>query len=146
MLDTLRYARIPPAVLQIEHHPYLVQQPLLDLAKEYGLAVTAYCSFGPQSWVELNMHLDTPSLLEHDVIGTIAKKHQKTPAQVLLRWATQRGLAVIPKSNSAERVASNFQSVDFDLADEDIKTISSLDKGSRFNDPSGMSLGLSIFA
>ncbi|CAG8662765.1 3331_t:CDS:2, partial [Acaulospora colombiana] len=50
LLDVLRYARIPPAVLQIEHHPYLVQQPLLDLAKSRDIAVTAYCSFGPASW------------------------------------------------------------------------------------------------
>lgn len=51
----MRYARIPPSVLQIEHHPYLVQQPLVDLAKSLGIAVTAYCSFGPASWAELGV-------------------------------------------------------------------------------------------
>jgi D-xylose reductase len=51
----MRYARIPPSVLQIEHHPYLVQQPLLNLANDLGIAVTAYCSFGPASWIELGV-------------------------------------------------------------------------------------------
>jgi D-xylose reductase len=78
VLDLHRYARIPPAVLQIEHHPYLVQQPLLDLAKSLDMAVTAYCSFGPASWVELDMHLEVPSLLQHDTIGSIASKHGKS--------------------------------------------------------------------
>lgn len=146
LLDVLRYARIPPAVLQIEHHPYLVQQPLLDLAKSRDIAVTAYCSFGPASWVELDMHLDVPSLLQHDVIGSIASKHGKSPAQILLRWASQRGIAVIPKSSNADRAKSNLQSADFTIPEEDMKAITSLDKGIRFNNPSNMSLGLSIFA
>ena len=54
ILDLLRYAKIRPAALQIEHHPYLVQPTLLTLAKAEGIAVTAYSSFGPQSFIELN--------------------------------------------------------------------------------------------
>lgn len=77
-LDVHRYARIPPAVLQIEHHPYLVQQPLIDLAKSLDVAVTAYCSFGPASWVELDMHLHVQSLFEHDSINAVAKKNGKS--------------------------------------------------------------------
>lgn len=78
LLDLQRYARIEPAVLQIEHHPYLVQQPLLDLAKALGLAVTAYSSYGPQTWLELDMHHSVPSLFENDVITSIAKRHGKS--------------------------------------------------------------------
>ena len=78
LLDLQRYARIEPAVLQIEHHPYLVQQPLLDLARALGLAVTAYSSYGPQTWLELDMHHSVPSLFENDVITSIAKKHGKS--------------------------------------------------------------------
>lgn len=146
LLDVMRYARIPPSVLQIEHHPYLVQQPLLNLAKDLGIAVTAYSSFGPASWTELGMHEQVASLLEHDGVMSIASKHGKTPAQVLLRWASQRGIAVIPKSSNPDRAKSNFQSEDFIIAEEDMKTISAMDKGVRLNDPSNMSLGLSIFA
>lgn len=146
LLDVMRYARISPSVLQIEHHPYLVQQPLLDLAKSYGIAVTAYCSFGPASWIELNMHGQIPSLLEHETIKAIASKHGKSSSQILLRWASQRGIAVIPKSSKPERAQQNFQSEDFTIPEEDMKALTALDKGHRMNDPSSMDVKLSIFA
>jgi D-xylose reductase len=135
--DLLRYARIPPATLQIEHHPYLVQQELLNLAKHEGIAVTAYSSFGAQSFVEFKMaHAENVKpLFEDETIKSVAEKHGKTPAQVLLRWATQRGLAVIPKSSSEERLKSNLDCLSFDLSDEDIKKISGLDRNLRFNQP-----------
>jgi D-xylose reductase len=65
LLDVMRYARIAPSVLQIEHHPYLVQQPLLNLANSLEIAVTAYCSFGPASWIELGVSQNIRSL-RHD--------------------------------------------------------------------------------
>jgi len=75
-------------------------------------------------------------LLEHDVVSEVAKKHGKSTAQVLLRWATQRGLAVIPKSNRVENMKSNLESIEFDLTEDEIKQISSLDINTRFNQPS----------
>jgi D-xylose reductase len=141
VLDLLRYAKIRPATLQVEHHPYLVQQNLVTLAKAEGIAVTAYSSFGPQSFIELDWQKahDTPVLFQHDVITTIATKVGKTPSQVLLRWATQRGLAVIPKSNNQARLEQNLHVADFDLAEEDIKAISALDRNLRFNNPTDVS-------
>ena len=79
--------------------------------------------------------LDTPTLFEHETIKSIADKHGKSPAQVLLRWATQRNIAVIPKSNNPDRLAQNLAVVDFDLTEEDLQAISKLDIGLRFNDP-----------
>jgi D-xylose reductase len=146
ILDVVRHAKIAPAVLQIEHHPYLVQQPLVDLANSLGLAITAYCSFGPASWIELNMYKDVDSLFEHGIINSVGAKHGKNASQVLLRWATQRGIAVIPKSNDPGRASANLNHTDFNLDEEDIKVISALDQGRRFNDPSSMSIHLSIFA
>ena len=67
-------------------------------------------------------------------------------ANVLLRWATQRGLAVIPKSNSLARVQENFQATNFVLTEEEIKQISLLDRGLRLNDPASIDIRLSIFA
>jgi hypothetical protein len=61
------------AVLQIELHPYLTQTALLNLTKTLGITVTAYSSFGPASFVELNMDRDTPSLLEHNTVAEIAQ-------------------------------------------------------------------------
>jgi len=117
LMDLLRYARVRPATLQIEHHPYLVQETLLKLAQSEGIAVTAYSSFGPQSFVELGWDSahNTPTLFEHDVVKKIAEKTKKSTAQVLLRWATQRGLAVIPKSNNQSRLEANLRVTDFDL-------------------------------
>lgn len=148
ILDLLRYAKVRPATLQIEHHPYLVQPTLLQLAKEEGIAVTAYSSFGPQSFIELGWEKakDTPVLFEHDVITTISKKHNKTPGQVLLRWATQRGLAVIPKSNDQARLKQNLEVTSFDMTKDEIKSISALDRHLRFNNPTDYLSTLHIFA
>jgi D-xylose reductase len=148
ILDLLRYAKIRPSTLQIEHHPYLVQPTLLQLAKSEGIAVTAYSSFGPQSFIELEWEnaKDTPVLFEHPTVVAIAEKHKRTPAQVLLRWATQRGLSVIPKSNNVERLEQNLKVTDFDLNEEDLTAISGLDRQLRFNNPTDYLGTLHIFA
>jgi len=136
--DLLRYAKIRPATLQIEHHPLLVQEELLKLAKCEGIAVTAYSSFGPASFLELNMQhaIKLTPLMEDETIKTIAAKYNRDPSQVLLRWATQRGLAAIPKTTKVEQMVSNLNHTDFDLSEEDITTISGLNRGIRFNQPS----------
>lgn len=82
---------------------------------------------------------DTPTLFNNDIIKNIAKKVGKTPAQVLLRWSTQRGLAVIPKSNAQERLLQNLDVTSWDLEEADIEAISSLDKNLRFNNPTDVS-------
>ena len=99
--------------------------------------MTAYSSFGPQSFLELEWKKaqDAKVLFEHDVIKAAAAAHGKTPAQVLLRWATQRGLAVIPKSNNPKRLAQNLDINGFNLTKKEIEAISGLDQGLRFNDP-----------
>ncbi|EAW08252.1 aldo/keto reductase [Aspergillus clavatus NRRL 1] len=137
LMDLLRYARVRPSTLQIEHHPYLTQKRLVDYAQKEGLAVTAYSSFGPLSFLELNLKdaHETPLLFEHPAITAIAEKHGKTPAQVLLRWATQRKVAVIPKSNNPTRLAQNLDVTSFNLEASEIESISALDRNLRFNDP-----------
>ncbi|SPO02130.1 probable D-xylose reductase [Cephalotrichum gorgonifer] len=137
LYDLLRHATIPPATLQIEHHPYLVQEELIRLAKHEGIAVTAYSSFGSASFDVFGMKQSvglTP-LLENPTIKSIAEKHGKEPSQILLRWATQRGLAVIPKTTRENVMALNLDCTSFDLSEEEIATISGLDKGLRFNQP-----------
>ncbi|KAL5519152.1 hypothetical protein ACEPAH_835 [Sanghuangporus vaninii] len=146
ILDILRYARIEPQVLQVEIHPYLAQEALIKLNKVLGIAITAYSSFGPQSYLELGMNKGVVSLLEHDAIATIAKAHARTPAQVILRWATQQGLAVIPKSNNHERLVANLKCNDFNLTEAEMKQISSLNINLRLNDPAEIDPRLGIFA
>lgn len=137
LFDLIRGAEIPPAVLQIEHHPYLQQKKLVNWVQSQGIAITAYSSFGPQSFMELDSETakNAPSLLQHDQISSIGKAHDRTPAQVLLRWATQRKIAVIPKSNKTDRLVQNLNVNDFDLTKEELAAIDKLDIGLRFNDP-----------
>ncbi|OOF95024.1 hypothetical protein ASPCADRAFT_51086 [Aspergillus carbonarius ITEM 5010] len=138
--DILTYARHPLSALQIEHHPYLVQPDLIQVAQENGIVVTAYSSFGPQSFVELPAQFsekakDIPLLFDAGPVKALAAKYQVTPAQVLLRWATQRNIAVIPKSNNVSRLAQNLDVVGFDMTADELQSIAALDKGLRFNDP-----------
>lgn len=142
LLDLFTYAKVKPATLQIEHHPYYVQPYLIKLAEQHGIKVTAYSSFGPQSFIECDMKIaaDTPLLFDHPVITKIAEAHGKTPAQVLLRWSTQRGLSVIPKSNSQNRLQQNLDVTSFDLQDSEIQAISDLDKNLKFNAPTNVSI------
>jgi len=76
----------------------------------------------------------------------ISKKVNKTPAQVLLRWATQRGLAVIPKSNNPERLQQNLEVTGWEISKEDLDAVSGLDRQLRFNNPTDYLGTLHIFA
>lgn len=144
--DMLRYAKIRPATLQIEHHPYLTQPELVRMAQHEGITVTAYSSFGPLSFEEFDWpHAKKlQPLLKHDLITSLAEKYGKQPSQILLRWATQRGLAVIPKTNRPAVMEQNLDVTGFDLAQEEIDSISALNINTRFNMPTNVS-GLPLF-
>jgi len=146
LVDMLSYARIEPQVLQIELHPYLTQEPLLRLIKTLGIAVTAYSSFGPQSYIELGFKGTVKPLFQLDPVVQAARAHERDPAQVLLRWATQRGIAVIPKTNTVQRLLSNLDCTLFDLTESEIEAISALNIGLRLNDPADIDPRLAIFA
>jgi len=139
IMDLMKYAKIKPAVLQVEIHPYLPQHQLVEYCqrKEIHIPITAYSSFGGVSYLPLGFPLakTTTSLLEHDVVKAIAHKHKKTTAQVLLRWAVQRGLAIIPKSNSVPRLKENSALFDFELDGADMGDLKKLEIGARYNDP-----------
>ncbi|KAG7099629.1 hypothetical protein E1B28_001457 [Marasmius oreades] len=146
ILDVMKYARYQPQVLQVECHPYLSQDPLVKLAKTLGIAVTAYSSFGPQSYFELGMGEGVTALFDQDAVASAAKRLKKSPAQVLLRWATQRGLAVIPKTNNEKRLMENLDCLSFDLTEQERDAINKLNKNIRLNDPADIDPRLAIFA
>lgn len=140
LYDIKRYARYPISALQIEHHPYLSQPELVQMAQEENIAITAYSSFGPQSFLEMppifrERAKDIALLFDVGPVKEAARRTGKTPAQVLLRWATQRNIAVIPKSNNQDRLKQNLSCTEFDLTNEELTAISNLDRGLRFNDP-----------
>jgi len=114
--------------------------------KTLGIAVTAYSSFGPQSYLELGFKGNVKPLFEQNVVVKAAQAHEKEPGQVLLRWATQKGIAVIPKTNTANRLVSNLDSTSFDLTETEIEEISALNINLRLNDPSEIDPRLAIFA
>ncbi len=75
------------------------------------------------------------SLLNNSSIIQIASSHNKTPAQIILRWGVQRGTAIVPKTSSSERLRENFEIFDFNLNDEEMAAISKLNLNQRYNDP-----------
>lgn len=104
------------------------------------MLVTGYSSFGPQSFLELPKSFptkasQTPSLFEQPLITDLARKYNKSVGQILLRWATQRGICVIPKSNRTERMHENLDVIGFDLEQQELDAIAELDMGLHFNDP-----------
>ncbi|MFK7854648.1 MAG: aldo/keto reductase [Granulosicoccus sp.] len=135
MRDLLNYARIAPAVLQVESHPYLTQQKLMRFCAEQDVAVTAFSPLGALSYLELDMASDDESVLQQDAVLAIAKRLGKTPAQIILRWGVQRGNAIIPKTSKVARLKENAALFDFELSGDDMKLIDALNKNQRFNDP-----------
>ncbi|MGM0214539.1 aldo/keto reductase [Enterococcus sp. AZ109] len=114
-------AKIKPAVDQVETHPYFQQKELNDYLKSMDIAHEAW---GPLGQGKSNV-------LEDPVLVKIAEAHDKTVAQVILRWHLQRDIIVIPKSVHAERIAQNFDVFDFMLTEEEMSMIASIDKNQR---------------
>ncbi|MAT16081.1 MAG: 4-dihydromethyl-trisporate dehydrogenase [Planctomyces sp.] len=133
--DLLSYAKIPPAVLQVEMHPLLTQEKLLRFCRENDIAVTAFSPLGALSYFSIGMAAEGESLLDREVIKQIAADHQCTPAQIILRWGVQRGTAIVPKSTHPDRLRENFSLFDFELTEDEMATINNLNENRRFNDP-----------
>jgi len=133
--DLMNYARIKPAMLQIESHPYLTQEKLLRLCEEYGIAVTAFSPLGASSYLELDMAQQQELALRQAVVIAASERLSKTPAQIILRWAIQRGSAVICKTSKPERMIENLDLFDFELSPNEMSAIAALNINRRFNDP-----------
>ena len=93
-------ARIKPAVVQVESHPYLPEWELLEFCQEHGIVLLAFAPLG---------HASKPNVLEDPVITAIAARLDMTPAQVALSWAVQRGTALLTTSTKPQRIAENFE-------------------------------------
>ncbi|MCX6753483.1 MAG: aldo/keto reductase [Candidatus Nomurabacteria bacterium] len=132
LVDLLSYAKIKPAVNQIELHPYLQQTELLEFCKRNGIILTGYSPLGSPG---NNKDKGLPILVEDSIILAIASSHNKSPAQILIRWGIQRGTVVIPKSVTEERIKENLNVFDFELSGEEMNKIAELNKNFRFVNP-----------
>ncbi|MDD6617629.1 MAG: aldo/keto reductase [Lachnospiraceae bacterium] len=112
---------IVPAVNQIEFHPYLYQKELVEYCQSRGIAVQAYAPLARGAY------------LDDDVMCVLATKYGKTPAQIGLRWILQKGVAIIPKSTQEERIINNAQLFDFEIEEEDMAIIDTLNKNQKYS-------------
>lgn len=119
LADLCMNADIKPMINQVECHPFFQRSTDLECAKHFGVQLEAWAPFaegGRGIWT-------------NEVLAGIAEAHNKTVAQVILRWNIQRGVVVIPKSVHKARIEENIDIFDFALSDEEMQAISTLDTG-----------------
>nr|WP_106784898.1 aldo/keto reductase [Lysinibacillus timonensis] len=112
-------ANVKPMVNQVELHPYLTQKPLLNFCNNHEIALTAW---GP---------LGRGSVLEDETIVQLAKRYNKTAAQIILRWHYQNDCLTIPKSVTLSRIEENMNIFDFEITPDDLILIDQLNKNQR---------------
>ena len=118
MVDLASFARVRPAVNQVEIHPHNQQVESKVWHDKYGVKMEAWAPFGE----------GRGDMFRLPELRAIGETYGKTAAQVILRWHLQRGVVVIPKSTHIERMEENFRVFDFKLSSEDMAAISALDK------------------
>jgi 2,5-diketo-D-gluconate reductase A len=117
--EILKVAEHKPVLNQVELHPWLTQEKVLEYDNSHSILT--------QAWSPLARG----KILEEDMLAELAQSHGKSVAQIVLRWHIQRGIAVIPKSNSMERITENMNVFDFELSEQEIASISSLNSNFR---------------
>lgn len=117
-------SRVKPAVLQIECHPYAQRLAMREKVKPYGIQV--------ECWFPLGGAMSNGALLRDPVICSIAEAHGKTPVQIILRWHIQEGFSVIPGASNPDYIRENIRIFDFELTDEEMARIRSLNQEKRF--------------
>ncbi|KAG8460484.1 hypothetical protein KFE25_013134 [Diacronema lutheri] len=135
LVDLLRYAKVRPACNQIENHLYLQQGKLATFCHDHAMAVVGFSPLGAASYVGMGLASADEDALKDPTVVRIAAAKGKTTAQVLLRLQLQRGIAVVPKSQSAARLRENLDLGGFELDGGEVKQLLALDRNRRFNDP-----------
>lgn len=125
VMDLIVHNEVVPAVNQLETHPFHQQGETQTFLRENGVQLESWGPFAE----------GRNDIFNNEVLRSVASKHQKTVAQTILRWLTQRGVVAIPKSVRKERIEENFKVFDFELSPEDVAAIGALDtKTSSFFD------------
>ncbi|XP_067618023.1 aldo-keto reductase family 1 member A1-like [Eurosta solidaginis] len=133
-----KHCKIQPAVLQIEYHVYLQQPDLIEYCRSANIAITAYSPLGSKGVANLykmaGVKRDLPDLFDIPAVKEIAKKYNKSAAQILLRWIVDKGISVIPKSTNSKRMHENKDIFDFKLNQQEIEQLNKLDANIRVVD------------
>ncbi|VDM22452.1 unnamed protein product [Hydatigera taeniaeformis] len=123
-------ASIKPVMLQIESNPHFPNQKLIDFSRSRGILSTGFAPLGSPYleviWSSRQLHSMPHRLIDEPVLTKIGEKYGKTTAQVALRHGIQRGICVVPKSQTPKRIKENFQVFDFELTDDEMKEINAL--------------------
>ncbi|KAH0795175.1 aldo/keto reductase [Histomonas meleagridis] len=119
LLDLCLNVKIIPHVNQVECNPFFQRVKEIEIMKEYNILMEAWAPLAEARF----------GIFENETLKKIAANHNKTVAQIILRWNTQRGIVVLPKSVHKERIEENFNIWDFKLTDEEMGEIAKLDKG-----------------
>ena len=131
-IEELSSAKIRPEVNQIELHPYLQQEEMLSYCNVNNIYLTAYSPLGSGDRPDGMKAANEPSLIENPVVGKIAQAHGCSAAQVLLRWAIERGTSVIPKSTNPGRLAENLEAANLKLDNQEMAGLAKLEMGFRY--------------
>lgn len=132
ILDLLSYAKIKPAINQIEVHPYNTQRELVDFCQKLGIVVTAYSPLGRKG----AQGVTGPSIFDDKLIIDLSVKYSRPPAQIILNWGMAHDMVVIPKSVTPTRIKENIGALDFELSVEEVKSIDTLNRDYRYIIPS----------
>jgi alcohol dehydrogenase (NADP+) len=123
---------IKPVMNQVEMHPYLQQPELVQFCQKNNIRLTAYSPLGSKDRPSRLKTEGEPILLEDPVINELARKHDASPAQILISWATHRDIAAIPKSVNPKRIQENLAAGEVKLSDEEMRQIADLDQNRRY--------------
>jgi len=127
----IRSSEIKPEVNQIESHPFFQQKDMLDFCNSENIVFTAYSPLGSSDRLPQFKAPDEPNILENSTIGDIAESHGFSPAQVLIRWAIERGTSVIPKSANPGRIKQNSEAASISLSENEMQNITDLEMNLR---------------
>lgn len=122
--EVLSFATITPAVIQNENHIYYQNTELQEYVSKYGIIIESWYPFGGRGHTSENFN--------NEIIKEIAGKHNKTSAQIILRWQLQAGYIVIPGSSNPDHILENYSIFEFELDEEDMESITNINKNQRY--------------
>jgi diketogulonate reductase-like aldo/keto reductase len=134
-LQMLTFAKVKPAVNQIEVHTYFQQTDAVKFFQKMGMHVTCYAPIGASGFVAKKNDHKSYNAFEDPLVVELSQKYNRTPAQIILNWHLHRGTNPIPKTIKVSRLAENLNCYDFKMTEEEYQRYEELDRNARFFDP-----------